>query len=55
MPAIEELILREQIFAVVTQVLHNGKYIKPGDFLWEFYSNVWISIIPLDARTFCLK
>ncbi len=37
----------EQIVAVVTAVCRKGKWLKPGDFWWEFFSRIWLHIIPL--------
>lgn len=39
-------LLEEQIFGVVTAVCRKGKWLKPGDFLWEFFRKVWIRIVP---------
>lgn len=47
---IEGPILREQIFAVVTHVNRNGKTVKPGDLLWDFYAKLWLRIIPLRSK-----
>lgn len=47
---IEGPVSREQIFALVTQVERNGKIIKPGDFVWDFYSKFWLRIIPLRSK-----
>lgn len=44
---IEGPVRREQIFAIVTQVQRKGKWIKPGDFWWEFFEHVWIRVIPV--------
>lgn len=44
---IEGPLKREQIFAIVTRVRRKGKWLKPGDFWWEFFSRVWIRVIPL--------
>lgn len=38
---------RGQIFALVTKVRRKGKWIGPGDFLWEFFACVWLDVIPL--------
>ncbi len=37
----------EQIVAVVIAVCRKGKWLKPGDFWWEFFSRIWLHIIPL--------
>ncbi len=44
---IEGPVERGQIFALVTAVRRKGKWLKPGDFLWEFFARVWIRMIPL--------
>lgn len=44
---IEGPVLREQIFAIVTKVQRKGKWIKPGDFWWEFFAHVWLHMIPM--------
>lgn len=38
---------RDQIFAVVTKVCRGGKWLKPGDFWWEFFRHFWLGAIPL--------
>jgi len=38
---------RDAIFGILKSVNRKGKTIKPGDFWWEFFSHVWLSIIPL--------
>ena len=40
-------IYREQIFGLITAVCRKGKWIKPGNFWWEFFEKVWIRIVPL--------
>ncbi|MGN1168258.1 MAG: S24/S26 family peptidase [Lachnospiraceae bacterium] len=47
---IEGPILQEQIFAIVTKVKRKGKWIKPGDFWWEFFEHVWLEIIPIRRK-----
>lgn len=47
---VEGPISAEQIFALVTHIERNGKTVKPGDFLWDFYAKVWLRIIPLRTR-----
>lgn len=44
---LEGPIKREQIFAVITGVRRKGKWLKPGDFWWEFFEHVWLYMIPL--------
>ena len=43
---IEGPIEPEQIFAKIIAVNRKGKWIRPGDFLWEFFEHVWIRMIP---------
>lgn len=40
-------IYREQIFGLITSVCRKGKWIKPGDFWWEFFEKIWIRMVPL--------
>lgn len=40
-------IKEEQIAAVVTTVCRKGRWLKPGDFWWEFFRKVWLHIVPL--------
>ena len=35
-----------QVFAIITKVQRNGKWIKPGDFWWEFFEHIWLHLIP---------
>ena len=44
---IETGIRPEQIFAVVQSAVRKGKRQAPGCFWWEFFSHVWIHLIPL--------
>lgn len=44
---IEGPVRREQIFAVITKVRRKGKWIKPGDFWWEFFAHIWIRMVPV--------
>lgn len=44
---IEGPVRREQIFAVITKVRRKGKWIKPGDFWWEFFEHIWIRMVPV--------
>lgn len=37
----------EQIFAIITKVCRKGKWLKPGDFWWEFFEHVWLRLIPV--------
>lgn len=43
---IEHGVRREQVFALITKVKRKEKWIHPGDFYWEFFSKVWINVIP---------
>lgn len=49
---IEGPIRREQIFGKVKAVCRKGKWLKPGDFWWEFFAHVWIRMIPV-RRPIC--
>ena len=44
---IEGPIQRNQIFALVTKVQRKGKWLKPGDFWWEFFAHIWINSISM--------
>lgn len=44
---IEGPVKRDQIFALITQVKRKEKWVKPGDFWWEFFEHVWIHMIPV--------
>lgn len=44
---LEGPVKREQIFALITKVQRKGKWNQPGDFWWEFFSHVWIHLIPV--------
>ena len=44
---IEGPIQRNQIFALVTKVQRKGKWLKPGNFWWEFFAHIWINAIPM--------
>lgn len=44
---VEGPIRREQIFALVTKVKRKGRWMRPGDFWWLFFSKIWIRMIPL--------
>ena len=43
---IEGPVLREQIFAIITKVKRKDRWICPGDFWWEFFSHVWLRVLP---------
>ena len=37
----------EQIAGVITAVQRKGKWLKPGNFWWEFFRLVWVRVIPM--------
>lgn len=43
---IEGPIERSQICGVITAVCRKGKWLRPGDFWWEFFRCIWIRIVP---------
>lgn len=45
--AVEGPVPREAVFAVVTAVCRKGKWLGPGDVLWEFFAHVWLRLRPL--------
>ena len=49
----EHGIRREQIFGLITRVRRRGKLLTDGDFCWEFFRVVWLSLIPM--RKFLMK
>lgn len=42
---IEGPIAPEQVFAVVTHIDRDGKDIRPGDALWDFYAGPWQRLV----------
>lgn len=36
-----------QIFARIIAVNRKGKWMRPGDFWWEFFEHVWLHMIPV--------
>ena len=44
---VEGPIKESQVFAVVTKVKRNGKWLTPGSFWWEFFARFWIRIVPI--------
>ena len=44
---IEHGVPREQIFGLVTRVKRKGKWLRPGDFWWEFFARLWVRMISL--------
>ncbi len=43
----ERGIRADQVIAVMSSALRKGKMQKPGSFWWEFFSKLWIRIVPL--------
>lgn len=43
---IEGPIYQNQILAIVTKVKRKEKWLKEGDFYWEFFEHVWRYILP---------
>ena len=41
------------VFGIVTQVQRKGKWIKSGNFWWEFFEHFWLHVIPF--RRFFIK
>ena len=37
----------DQIFGLITAVCRKGKWLRPGNFWWEFFRLVWLHMIPL--------
>lgn len=48
---VEGPVRRDQIFALITKVQRKGKWLEPGDLVWEFFEHVWIHMIPLRGIT----
>lgn len=48
--SIEGPVMREQIFAIITKVKRNGKWIKSGNLTWVFFQYIWINIIPIRSK-----
>ena len=44
---IEGPVSRDQIFAVVTRVLRDGRELDPSSLTWKFFEIIWIRVIPL--------
>lgn len=44
---IEGPIRQEQIFGLVFCVRQKGRKLSPGDFWWEFFAHIWLSLWPL--------
>lgn len=44
---VEPGIRDSQVLAVVTAVRRDGKLLRPGDRVWDFYEKCWISMIRL--------
>jgi hypothetical protein len=43
---LEPGIRREQVFAIAKAVRRNGKLLRKGSFLWEFFEHVWLPLLP---------
>ena len=43
---VEGPVLRDQIFAIVTQVKRNERMLTPSSLTWKFYEWVWINLLP---------
>lgn len=43
---VEGPIYASQIFAIITKIQRKGRWIRPGDFWWEFFEHIWIHLIP---------
>lgn len=46
-------IRRDQVFGQIRTVFRNGKKITEGDLVWNFFSRIWIHIIP--CRPFFIR
>ena len=44
---IEGPVREQQIFAIITKVCRKEKWLKPGDFWWEFFEHIWLRLIPV--------
>lgn len=44
---IEGPIHPDQVFGIIHKVIRKGKVITKGDFWWDFFEKVWISVVPL--------
>lgn len=40
-------ILPRQVVAVVAAVRRNGKLLRPGHWLWDFYEKTWLRLVPV--------
>ena len=43
---VEGPVLRDQIFAIVTQVKRNGRILMPSSMTWKFYERMWLNLLP---------
>lgn len=43
---IEGPVLRDQIFAIVTQVKRNERMLTPSSPTWKFFERIWINLLP---------
>lgn len=44
---IEGPLAPDMVFAVVTDVCRKGKWIKKGNFWWDFFAGPWVALIKL--------
>ena len=44
---IEGPLRRDQIFALIVKVRRKNKWYQEGDFLWEFFADSWIKLLPI--------
>lgn len=52
---IEGPVDKNQIVAVVTSVKRKGKMIYPKNFIWKFYSIIWLRLIPFRHLIFRIR
>ena len=43
---VEGPVMRNQVFAVITQVQRNGKMLDASNLVWKFYEKMWVNVIP---------
>ena len=43
---VEGPVLRDQIFAIVTQAKRNGRMLTPSSLTWKFFERVWLNLLP---------
>ena len=44
---VEHPIFSSQMFGKITAVKRKGKWIRPGNFWWEFFCKVWVCMVPV--------